>query len=382
MLRSEIESRSRMLARPRVVHLVPKLLEGGAEALVRSLCARLPAEGVDVTVVSVYPSGLDAARKSLLGVPVIEMGRRGRGDVQYFPRLVRTLRDLQPDIVHAHLHTGQYGGRLAAILAGIGTMVLTIHGEEPGGPLRATIDRVLHARTARFIVFTETQRKDVSEREHVSLERIVVIPNGIARPAHLTSREDSRRDLGLPPDAVLMYAPARLSRVKNQRLAIGALSRVIAQNRKEIHLVIAGAGPDDAALRALAHELGLAGRVHFLGFRSDAASLGQAMDIFVLPSLSERMPLALGEAMMNGLIPVSTPWRGVGEFLEDGSTGCISTGFGAEQFAAAMLRALEIHASSDPMQERVRSYGRARFDLAEMVSRHAGLYRALAGAIA
>ncbi len=108
----------------RVVQLIPNLVGGGAEAVVRTLGPGLAAAGIDLTIVSIYPSGLDEAELRNLGVPVVDLGRSGRGDRGYFPRLVRTLRELRPDVVHAHLHTGQYGGRAAALLARVPAIVL------------------------------------------------------------------------------------------------------------------------------------------------------------------------------------------------------------------------------------------------------------------
>src|SRR5258708_5843714 len=101
----------------RLVHLVANLKEGGAEALVRALCPRLARLGADVRIISVYGSNLSDDERQALGVPVIEIGRAGRRDISFFPRLLRRLRELRPDIVHAHISTGKYVGRLSALLA-------------------------------------------------------------------------------------------------------------------------------------------------------------------------------------------------------------------------------------------------------------------------
>jgi glycosyltransferase involved in cell wall biosynthesis len=355
-------------------------LEGGAEALVRSLCARLGAHGVDVTIVSVYASGLDAAGKSSLGVPVVEIGRRGRGDLGYFPRLVRTLRELRPDIVHVHLHTGQYAGRIAALLAGVGTIVLTVHGEEPRGLVRALLDRALHARTARFVVFTEAQRRRLAASERIPRERIEAIPNGVEYAAPARSREQVRGALGICDEAFVLYAPARLCAQKNQAVAIDALGILAEQGDRDLELVLAGAGTDEAALRARAGERGLSARVHFLGFRSDAAALLPAMDLFVMPSIWERMPIALGEAMLGGLPVVSTPWEGVADFIIDGATGFIATDFTAAAFAAAIARARRDPSTLARIAETAKAFAESRFDADATAGRHASMYRALIGA--
>lgn len=362
----------------RVVQLVPNLVGGGAEAAVRTLSAGLAAAGVDVTIVSVYPSGLDNAELARLGVPVVDLGRQGRGDRGYFPRLVRTLRSLRPDVVQAHLHTGQYGGRAASLIARVPALVLTLHGDEPGGPVRWAADRVLHAGTSRFVVFTEAQRRRFAAEDHVSPDRVSVIPNGVAVPSPRASRAELRSVLQLAPDAFAVYSAGRLSPEKNQRAAIDALAIARAAGATGLRLVLAGDGPLAAELRAFATERGVDAQVDFLGYRRDAAALGPAMDLFVLPSLRERMPLALGEAMMAGLAPVTTPWDGHDDFVRDGETGFVATGFDGTALSTAILRAYGDDAVRTAIAHRAQIAAREMFDVGAMVRAHVALYDSLA----
>jgi glycosyltransferase involved in cell wall biosynthesis len=362
---------------PRVLQVVQTLVAGGAETAVRALCGGLPGEGIEAGVVSVYPSGLDAEQRGALGVPLVDLGRRGRGDLGYFSRLVAAVREFRPDVVHAHLHTGQYPGRIAALLAAVPAIALTVHGEEPGGPVRWMLDRILHARTARFVVFSERQKSGFSAEQRVPLARVDVIPNGVAAPLPLGTREEVRAMLGLPQDGFIIYSAARLSPQKNQGLALEALARALAGGVRDAHLVFAGDGPSAADLHSKVRALGLDERVHFLGFRSDAAALGHAMDLFVMPSIWERMPFALGEAMMTGLAPVVTPWEGADEFVRDGDTGYIAPGTDAAALAAAIVRAYADPTSRNAVGERARAAAARHFDVRAMVRSHAALYRAL-----
>jgi glycosyltransferase involved in cell wall biosynthesis len=360
----------------RVVQLVPNLVGGGAEAAVRTLSAGLAGAGLDLTIVSVYPSGLDQAELQRLGVPVVDLGRRGRGDRGYFGRLVRTLRELRPDVVHAHLHTGQYGGRAAALLARVPAIVLTIHGDEPGGPVRWAADRVLHAGTARFVVFTEAQRRRFAAEDGVAPARIAVIPNGVVATP-VASRGDLRAELELGSDAFALYSAGRLSPEKNQRAAIEAVALAHAAGATRIRLVLAGDGPLAAELRAFADARGLHEHVDFLGYRRDAPALASAMDLFVLPSLRERMPLALGEAMMAGLAPAITPWDGYGDFVRDGETGFVAAGFDPASLATAILRAYADDTGRAAVAQRAQAAAREQFDVGAMVRAHVALYDSL-----
>ena len=369
--------------RPHVVHLVPNLVGGGAEALVRSLCSALPSAGIDVTAVTIYGSGLDARARGALGSELVEVGRRNRRDLGYFPRLVKTLRGLRPDIVHAHLHTGQYAGRLAALLAGVPQVVFTAHGDEPQSALRHIVDRALDSRTARFIVFTEAQRRNFARGRHVSADRIEVIPNGVPQRTPAGDRAALRAALNVPASAFALYSIGRFEPPKNHRLAIEALALLHGRyTPDDVHLVFAGTGSLECELRTLVRELGLTERVHFLGFRPDAAALAGAMDLFVMTSRNERMPLALGEAMLGGLIPVVTPWAGCEDLVVDGSTGFVAADYSPAAFADAIRRARFAREGGSDVAENARAFAAEHFSFDAMLRRHVALYRALAGVAA
>jgi glycosyltransferase involved in cell wall biosynthesis len=363
---------------PRVVQLVPDLVGGGAETVVRALCAGLHDQGVEATAVSIYPSRLDPRLGGEIGVPVVEIGRRDRRDLGYFPRLVRALRALAPDVVHAHLHTGQYAGRIAALVAGTPAIVFTVHGDEPKSALRHILDHALDARTARFVVFTEAQRDELSRERQIASERIAVIPNGVRVPHSALSREQIRVRLRVPGNAFVLYSAGRFRQEKNHALAIAALARL----DPSVHLVLAGDGPLEESLRAQAARLDVAWRVHFLGFRADAAELGTAFDLFVLPSLRERMPVAVAEAMLAGLPVASTPWPGVGDILRNGATGFVAEDFEPAGFAAAIESARRAGWRSLQIAQDARAYAEEHFGVDAMVRRHAELYRSLSGAAA
>ena len=139
--------------------------------------------------------------------------------------------------------------------------------------------------------------------------RIHLVPNGIvpatAPPAPL------REELGLG-DAPLMAAVGELSQRKGYDVLLRALVRM---ERQDAHLAVAGYGAEAAALRALAEELGVERRVHFLGRRPDVPAVLAAADVFVTASRSEGMAVALLEAMAAGRPAVATDVGGVWEAL-------------------------------------------------------------------
>jgi len=367
--------KQRRAAPLRVAHVVECLKSGGAEMMVRTLTAGLRERGVDVRIVSIYDDRLDDRERRELGVPLVTIGRRNRRDVAFFPRLIGALREMRPDVVHAHVSAGKYAGRFAAMLAGIPAIVFTEHGDDVHDPLRFAINRVLHARTQRFITFSDAQRRRFARRERVPLSKVVVIPNGVGEPPD-GNRDELRAALGLPAAAFVLYLAARLGVEKNQHLALGALAE-LHRRGKAWHLVLAGAGPLEGALRAEAAALELARHVHFLGFRDDAAQLMRAMDAFVMPSLRESMPLALGEAMRAGLPVAIVPWDGASDLVSDGLTGFVAHATTVDAFAEALLR-LDDAVQRNAVAARGKIFAEERFDLEASTAAHVALYEELA----
>jgi len=367
--------RARHIRPVRVLHVVKELKGGGAETFVRGLTRGLADAGLDVRILALYPDGLRDDERATLGVPFRALDRRGRGDIAgFYPRLIAAVRDAKPDIVHAHLHAGKYAGRIAALAARVPNIVFTEHGDEAGGSLRRAVNRVLHPRTARFVVFSESQRRTYAARERVPLDRVVAIPNGVAEPPP-ADRDRLRAELGLAADAFALYLPARLTAQKNQTVALQAFAAAFAGDERA-RLFLAGSGPLEAGLRAQVAALGLGDRVRFLGFRDDAARLCRAMDAFVMPSIWERMPLALGEAMLAGLPVVTSPWEGHADFVLDGVTGIVA-GDGSPRAFTQALERLRDAGLRARIAGNAREFALDAFGLSACVSRHIDLYAGL-----
>ncbi len=363
----------------RVVHLVATLRDGGAETLVRALIPRLAAvPSLDVQVVSVYDPRLDDAERAQLGAPLHVIGRRGRADLSFAPRLLQTLRRVAPDIVHGHIHTGKYAGRIAAIIAGVPRIVFTEHGDETGGVVRSVVKRILNARTDRFIVFTEAERRRYALAENLALQKIDVIANGIPLPEP-TDTVATRKELRLQPTDFAIVTAARLVHQKNQELALRAVAKLRANGRKQLRLIVIGDGTDAHALRTLAAELDLADSVSFLGYRRDAQRLSAACDLMVLPSRWEKMPLVLGESMLCGVPVVTAPWTGVREFVEHGQTGYVTNDWSVDAFSSAIASAIDDSFARREIAAAAKETALDRFDLERTVARHASLYQSLSG---
>lgn len=127
-----------------------------------------------------------------------------------------------------------------------------------------------------------------------------------------------RRELGLKEGETLLFSVGELSNRKNHQAVIRAMH---ALGRTDVHYMIAGVGKLENRLRALAEKLGLADRVHLLGYRRDIYSLLKVCDIFCFPSYREGLPVAVMEAMACGVPMVVSKIRGNTDLIEENKGG-------------------------------------------------------------
>jgi glycosyltransferase involved in cell wall biosynthesis len=214
---------------------------------------------------------------------------------------------------------------------------------------------------------------------HADPAKVDVIYNAVdfAQAAPTLSRREIRAALGVPFDAPLAGVIARLTEQKGHRFLFDALAATTALART--HLLVVGGGDLDQDLRSRAAALGLDGRVHFLGPRRDLGDLLGAIDVFVLPSLWEGLPLSLVLAMAAGVAPVATAVAGIPEVVEDGRTGLLVPAGDAAALGAALGRLMSDRALRERIGRDARASVLPRFGVARYVDSIVGLYDRLLG---
>jgi glycosyltransferase involved in cell wall biosynthesis len=298
-------------------------------------------------------------------------------------QLIATLRKIAPQVVHSHTGVWLKASR-AARVAGVPVMVHTEHGRPDPVPLAdRLIDNCASRWTDIVIAVSETLAALLRHQVVHDPSRVRVITNGVdvdhLRPP--ADGEGLRRDLCLPSGTPVIGSIGRLEPVKNYQLALRAFARLLAETGDETPplLVLAGDGSERAALEALAHTLGIAPRVRFLGWRADADRLYGAFDLFTLTSLSEGTSISLLEAMSTGVCPVVTDVGGNRAVLGAGLESLVVPGQDEAALATAWKRQLgdpELRAS---MGARARQRVESGFSLERMVQQHVALYRELLG---
>ena len=313
----------------RVLYLITSSGVGGSELALWQLLRRLDRSRFEPTVVSLKPPGEIAARIRTLGIEVLSPGI---GDetgafaaLELFleaRRLPRLLGGRSFDIVHSLLFRANLLARLAAPRLGRPPLINAIRvTPEEEGPWLRRVDRLSSRRVSCFLALSATLAKNLEARLTLPPGRVRAIANGVdlaeADRALAAARPTARRQFGLLPPEIAIVCVGRLHRQKGLVHLLGAFHALL-REQPTARLLLAGAGPDRAALSGTVEALRLGHFVRFLGTLADPWPLLAAADIFALPSLWEGMPNALLEAMAAGLPAVATAVGAVPEMVVDG----------------------------------------------------------------
>jgi glycosyltransferase involved in cell wall biosynthesis len=219
-----------------------------------------------------------------------------------------------------------------------------------GGARVAALRRVrdVSLRRAAAVVCPSAYLGELAAGWGVGRERVAVVPNPAPPLPELPAAEEVRARLGVGPDERVLVSAGRLNAQKAVEVALDALARVDGAT-----LVLAGDGERREALVARAGELGLDGRVRFLGAlpREEVLALLRAADAVVLSSAWENFPHVLVEALAVGTPVVATDVGGVAEIVEDGGNGLLVPAGDPDALAGALRRLL----GDDALRARLRA---------------------------
>lgn len=356
-----------------IAHLIESDGPGGAERMLATLAAGLQAAGAENVVVA--PAGGEGwLAQELRGTGVrVEPFRLDRSFSPTFARwLTATLRRHRVALAHSHEFTMAVYGSWAARGAGIPHLV-TMHGSRYYATrLRRRIAmRVAVELSGSVVAVSQRLKRSLSRDLWVRASRIVTIPNG----ARLTpvAHSSLRQELQLGDGDQLAVAIGNLYPVKGHGFLLEALA-LLTERSPLLHVAIAGRGELEGQLRARAKQLHVDERFHLLGLRSDIGNLLSAADVFVLPSVSEGLPLALLEAMLAGRPIVATAVGEVPTVLMDGSAGVLVPPGDAAALASALAALLANPAERRRLSAAAAGRAAEAYTLGKMLERYTSLY--------
>jgi glycosyltransferase involved in cell wall biosynthesis len=362
-----------------VVQVIGTMHIGGAENALTHIAQGLDRSRFDVTLCCTRERGVLAERLAASGVDVrlaAPPTRRQRYFTPYY--LARELKQLGADIVHTHgtpslLHVGPL-----AMLRQAPPWIHTYHfGNYPLPSRRMMAGERFFSRFATDLVAVADVQRQSIERHH-RLTGVRTIVNGVQANPFLDQpdvRARKRAELGVAADEILAGGIAVLSRQKGITYLLQAAPQILRAHPR-VRILVAGGGPLLAPLREEAQALGIADRVIFTDWRQDNLELLTAIDVFVMASLWEAMPLALLEAMAARRAIVVTDVGDNRQVVDDGDCGVVVPAADPAALATAVARLVGDPAAAAAMAARAQQRFRAAFTTAHMVRQYEALYTA------
>ena len=348
-----------------VIHIVSSLEPGGMERFAIRLASAQQQQRHRVAIFALRGGPLEE-EASRLGVPVIVLGTSRSN------RIVATMRHafrFRADIIHAHNPTSLHYAVLARFLSGA-RVIMTDHGQGGGPGRRPTTFEI--RQTDAIVAVSRSVAMRSADREEIR-ERTIVIHNAVSAEAPRNNRASVRAALGLGDEPVGLVIGS-LNAVKGHALLLEALA-TLASGMRQPTVLLAGDGPERASLMQRAASLGVGEKVRFLGFRRDIPDLLGAVDFLIMPSLNEGLPLALLEAMGQGVPVIATAVGGVPEVAEHERTALLVPPQDTRALAAAIDRLSGDSGLRARLSAGARTAVQASFSHSAMVGRYTALYQ-------
>ncbi len=311
----------------KIAHLISSRGVFGAEKVVLSLAQHFNQADNIAYVGVIRDNRFPLLSKDLvivaqdLSLPTFVINSAGKLDLHTIKQLKQFLLKNRIDILHTHNYKSNIIGIISAKMIGI-PVVATVHGYTTATvnvSFYEIMDRCILPFFNRVVVVNEKILKYMPSRKRM------VIKNGLDINAFLKNdkkRLNFRKRFNIGENETVIGTAARLSKEKNQQMLIRALEKLLA-NSNNIKLLIAGTGEQRDKLQGMLEQRGLTHAVVFTGFIQDMTEFYSGIDIFVLSSNTEGIPMVILEAMASGVVVVATKVGGIPEIVIDNKTGLL-----------------------------------------------------------
>jgi glycosyltransferase involved in cell wall biosynthesis len=370
----------------RVCHVATGDLWGGAEAQILSLLSYLNEEKQVLVSAVLFNHGKLADELRALGIDVTVISEAKFNAVRLLYELVRHFVRVHVDIVHAHKPKDTVLASLAARMAGISNIIGTIHGSPE--PLKGWshwkmafylfLDWLVNKYlvTVLVAVSDDLERRLRCKYDH---RKIVSIHNGLdLRKVPVSANNlDLRKELGICEKSYVLGTVGRLVPIKAHEQLLHLASTLLAKGWK-FTILIVGEGPERKMLETLSVQMGLSQHVILLGHQARVHDYLHLMDVFVLTSLHEGIPIALLEALALKKPVVVTRVGGIPEVVEHGKSGLLIPPNDIQELVTSTMAVLTDRNMARYLGENGRRKIEEQFSVSQMSREMTQLYRKIA----
>ena len=315
----------------RVCHVTIGDLWGGAEAQIATLLPCLAKSDLFEISVVLFNDGRLAEELRLQGIRVTVFDEKSNGSLALLKHLVSYFRNEPRVIIHSHKPKDTVLSGLARLLCPSAVLVRTVHGApEPftgWNQFKMTfyeiLSKIVNKYVATNVIGVSSEICDLVG--YVGSAKIRCISNGIDldRVRAHGNQYVLRKDLGILESDTVIGVVGRLTPIKGHQTFLKCAARLVQQENDNLLFLIVGEGPLEGSLKELAISLGLGEKVIFVGHRDDVYEVIEAIDIFVLPSYHEGIPMVLLEAMALNRAVIASRVGGIPEVVDHGVNGLL-----------------------------------------------------------
>lgn len=371
----------------KICHVAHGDLWAGAETQLNTLLdAFLRIPGFECSAVLLSEGRLAVALRKL-GIAVTVIDERTNGSVATLRQLVKHFRALHPDIIHTHKYKDNILGCIAGRMTGVPRVVRIVHGVmEPFSGLEyfktivfGCLDWVINRYAVdRLIAVSGNLYENLIQR--YGEYKVIRIHNGVDLDSVKTIQErgDVKERLGVAPEEFLVGTVGRLTAVKGQDTLLRAIRGLLDEGHR-VKCVLIGDGPLREFLHELAQKLGIEKDIVLAGEQHAVYDFLNAMDVFVLPSLHEGIPMVLLEALAIGRPVIASRVGGIPEVVEDGRHGLLIEPEDVNGLRSCIVKLMKDRALAESLGSAGRTRVGEEFSAAVMALKTAQVYRDVLG---
>ncbi len=238
------------------------------------------------------------------------------------------------------------------------------------------INRLFMRFITKIVALGEQHKNYIVRYERVSPGKVVVIFNGVEIKEYELeiNKQRKKEQLGIPPNVKVVGIVARLHKVKRHDIFLKA-AKLVRMQYKNVYFIIVGEGEERSMINHLIHELDLTHNVKMLGLRKDIPEINAILDVAVISSEVEALPMSVIEAMASSVPVVSTKVGSVSDLVTDGDNGFLVAPGAVEDLAKAILKLLENDELAARMGRRGHEIACEKFSRDAMVKGYETLFK-------
>ncbi|MFX0124502.1 MAG: glycosyltransferase [Candidatus Hodarchaeota archaeon] len=303
------------------------------------------------------------------------------GDFWFFLNLLLIVRKRKINLIHSHEFLMNVYGTFAGKIMKI-PVVTTVHGKNYyHEKLRRVLAYKYVSKNTKMVAVCNDLKEFLIREVGIDENKIRIIYNGInlekfSDKINQSEKKQLRTNLGVNQNDFLIGSVANLRPVKGHIFLIQAATELIKRHRSA-RILLVGRGPCEDELRKEAERLNVLNNLLFLGYRKNIDKILQVLDVFVLPSTSEGLPLSLLEAMAAGVPVIASHVGGVPEIIIDNINGYLIPPANPSTIAKKILFLLESNETKTRFSKSGLETIKTRFSSTKMINTYQELYLSL-----